>query len=69
MRRWQQTGDARGLAADLSGFFLAAFGPALFGDDAPLRELFTRRFAAAIALAPEKVARPLVTATLRIARR
>ena len=69
MLRWQQTGDAALFAADITGFFVAAFGPSLFGDDQPLRDLFANRFTAAIALAPAEVARPLVTATLRIARR
>lgn len=69
MLRWQQTGDATTFAADITGFFLAAFGPSLFGDDKTLRDLFASRFTAAVALAPAEVARPLVTATLRIARR
>jgi hypothetical protein len=69
MLRWQQTGDAAMFAADVTGFFIAAFGPSLFGDNEPLRDLFASRFTAAIALAPAGVARPLVTATLRIARR
>ncbi len=66
--RWQETGDTTALAADITGFFIAAFGPSLFGDDDGLRELFASRLAAEIALAPE-VARPLVTATMRISRR
>jgi hypothetical protein len=69
MLRLQQTGDAAMFAADITGFFIAAFGPSLFGDNGPLRDLFASRFTAAIALAPAEVARPLVTATLRIARR
>ena len=69
MLRWQQSGDAAAFAADIAGFFLAAFGPSLFGDDRPLRDLFASRFTAAIAMAPAEVARPLVTATLRISRR
>jgi S-adenosylmethionine-dependent carboxyl methyltransferase len=69
MLRWQQTGDAAVFAADITGFFLAAFGPSLFGDNDSVRNLFTSRFTAAVALAPADVARPLVTATLRIARR
>ncbi len=69
MLRWQQTGDAAHFASDITGFFIAAFGPSLFGTDEPLRDLFAARFAAAVALAPAEVARPLVTATLRIARR
>ena len=69
MLRWQQSGDDAAFAADITGFFLAAFGPSLFGDDKTLRDLFASRFTAAVALAPAEVARPLVTATLRIARR
>ena len=69
MLRWQRTGDAALFAADITGFFVAAFGPSLFGDNQPLCGLFASRFAAAIALTPAEVARPLVTATLRIARR
>jgi hypothetical protein len=69
MARWQQTGDAAMFAAEITGFFIAAFGPSLFGDNEPMRDLFASRFTAAIALAPAEVARPLVTATLRIARR
>jgi hypothetical protein len=69
MLRWRQTGDAAAFASDIAGFFIAAFGPSLFGDDEPLRELFVERFTAAIVHAPEPIARPLVTATLRIARR
>lgn len=69
MLRWQQTGDAAMFATDITGFFIAAFGPSLFGDNEMLRDLFASRFTAAIALAPAEVARPLVTATLRIARR
>ena len=68
MLRWQQTGDPTMFAADITGFFIAAFGPSLFGDDGPLRDLFASRFTAVIALAPAAVARPLVTATLRIVR-
>jgi hypothetical protein len=69
MLRWQQGGDAALLAADITGFFIAAFGPSLFGDNEPLRDLFAHRFTAAVALAPADVARPIVTATLRISRR
>jgi hypothetical protein len=56
-------------AAGLTGFFIGVFGLSLFGDNEPLRDLFASSFTAAIALAPAEVARPLVTATLRIARR
>jgi hypothetical protein len=69
MLHWRQTGDAAAFAADITGFFIAAFGPSLFGDNEPLCELFAKRFAAAIVHAPDPIARPLVTATLRIARR
>ena len=69
MLRWQQTGDAALFAADITGFFIAAFGPSLFGDNERLRDLFASRFTAGIAVAPAEVARPLVTATLRISRR
>jgi salicylate 1-O-methyltransferase len=69
MLRWRQTGDAAAFASDITGFFIAAFGPSLFGDDEPLRELFAERFTAAVVRAPDPIARPLVTATLRIARR
>ena len=65
---WQQTGDATALAAGINAFFMAAFGPSLFGDDEPLRDMFSRRFTAAITLAPADLARPLYTATLRISR-
>jgi hypothetical protein len=68
MLRWR-TGDAAAFAADIAGFFIGAFGPSLLGDDEPLRELFGKRFTAAIVHAPGPIARPLVTATLRIARR
>ena len=67
--RWRQTGDAATFAADTTAFFIAAFTPSLFGDDAALRDLFASRFAEAVALAPAEVARPLLTATLRIVRR
>jgi SAM dependent carboxyl methyltransferase len=69
MLRWRQTGDAAAFASDLSSFFIAAFGPSLFGDDEPLREMFAERFSAAIVRTPDPIARPLVTASLRIARR
>lgn len=69
MLRWQQTGDAAVFAADITGFFIAAFGPSLFGDDKALQGQFAERFTGAVARAPAEVARPLVTATLRIARR
>lgn len=69
MLRWQETGDAKQFALDITGFFIAAFGPSLFGDNTALRDLFASRFTAAVALAPAEVARPLVTATLRISRR
>jgi hypothetical protein len=69
MLRWRQTGDAAAFAAAITGFFIAAFGPSLFGDDKPLRELFAKRFTATIVHAPDPIARPLVTATVRIARR
>jgi hypothetical protein len=48
---------------------MVRLGLSLFGDDEPLRDLFSCRFTAAIAPAPAEIARPLVTATLRIARR
>jgi hypothetical protein len=51
MLLWQQTGDAAAFASDITGFFIAAFGPSLFGDNEPLRELFAKRFTAAIARA------------------
>ncbi len=69
IQRWQATGDAERLAADITGFFVAAAAPSLFGENAMLRELFTRKFAAAAALAPADIAQELVTATLRISRR
>lgn len=69
MLRWQETGDDAAFGADITGFFIGAFGPSLFGDDTALRDLFAERFQAAVAAAASKVARPLVTATLRIARR
>jgi hypothetical protein len=66
---WEKTGAAAKFAADISDFFIAAFGPSLFGANKPLHDLFARRFTATIAMAPLEVARPLVTATLRIRRR
>ena len=69
MLRWRENGNATVFASDIATFFIAAFGPSLFGDDASLRELFASRFTDEVALAPAKIARPLVTATLRIARR
>jgi cyclopropane-fatty-acyl-phospholipid synthase len=69
MLRWQQDGDRVAFAAGITGFFIAAFGPSLFGDDTALRDLFAARFTAAIEADPASVARPLVMATLRIARR
>ncbi|MEP9380641.1 hypothetical protein ABLE91_28415 [Aquabacter sp. CN5-332] len=69
MLRWQQTGADAAFAADIAGFFIAAFGPSLFGGDKPMRDLFVSRFTAAIEVAPAEIARPLVTATMRIARR
>ena len=66
--RWEETGDADTLAVDITGFFIAAFGPSLFGENDELRDLFARRLAAALARQPGLVM-PLVTATLRIARR
>jgi hypothetical protein len=68
MLRWEETGDAGQFAADITGFFIAAFAPSLFGEDRTLRELFAGKFAAAVALAPTDIARKLVTATLRIRR-
>ncbi|MFG1235658.1 hypothetical protein V5F63_00445 [Xanthobacter autotrophicus DSM 597] len=67
--RWQETRDAATFAADMTGFFVAAFGPSLFGGSEPLHDLFASRLEAAIARTPDEIARPLVTATLRIARR
>jgi hypothetical protein len=69
MLRWRETGDAATFAAAIAGFFVAAFGPSLFGRDERLRDLFAGGFTAAIARAPAEVARPLVTATIRISRR
>jgi hypothetical protein len=68
MLKWEETGDAGQFAADITGFFLAAFGPSLFGDDEKLRELFAARFTAAVARAPREIARKLMMATLRISR-
>lgn len=67
--RWEETGDDAGLAADIAGFFLAAFGPSLFGPDVALRDRFAERFTAALLAAGAHVAQPLVTATLQISRR
>jgi hypothetical protein len=69
MLRWRQTGDAAAFASDITGFFIAAFGPSLFGDNELLHELFAKRLTETIARAPGPIAQPLVTATLRIARR
>lgn len=69
MLRWRHTGNAAAFAADITGFFIGAFGPCLFGDNKQLLELFANRFTAAITPAPAEIARPLVTATLRITRR
>ncbi|WP_413989125.1 hypothetical protein ACMDCR_24460 [Labrys okinawensis] len=68
MLRWQKTADAAQFASVITGFFIAAFGPSLFGDDGALRDLFASRFAASIAMAPADVARPLVTATIRVSK-
>ena len=69
MLRWRETGDAGAFAVAITGFFIAAFGPSLFGRDDVMRDLFASRFSASIADAPARVARPLVTATIRISRR
>ena len=69
MQRWRQSGDAPAFGRDLTGFFNAAFGPSLFGDDENPRDAFASRLSAAIAEAPAAVARELVTATLRVSRR
>jgi hypothetical protein len=67
--RWRETGDTATFAASITGFFIAAFGPSLFGNDEALRETFASRLADSVAERPADVARPIVTATLRIARR
>ena len=69
MLRWEETGDAAQFAAAITGFFIGAFAPSLFGDAQAPRELFAAKFTAALALAPADIARQLVTATMRIRRR
>jgi hypothetical protein len=66
--RWLADGDAGAFARDLTGFFLAAFSPALFGEDAALEAAFTERLQAMIADDPASFAQELVIGILRIAR-
>lgn len=68
LARWRQDGDAAALAGDIGGFFIAAFGPSLFGSDRDLEDVFAERLRQAIVAAPGQVAHPLVTATLRVTR-
>jgi hypothetical protein len=61
-------GDGGAFARDLTGFFLAAFSPALFGEDAALEAVFTERLQRMIAADPQPFAQELVIGILRIAR-
>jgi hypothetical protein len=69
MLLWQQTSDAAGIRVRHYGLFHCGLRAVAVRDNEPLRELFAKRFTAAIARAPGPIARPLVTATLRVARR
>jgi hypothetical protein len=66
--RWLADGDGGAFARDLTGFFLAAFSPALFGEDAALEAVFTERLQQMIAADPQPFAQELVIGILRIAR-
>jgi hypothetical protein len=52
----------------MTGFFVGAFGPTLFGDDQPSENTFALRLHQAIAAQPEQAARELVTGTVRVSR-
>jgi hypothetical protein len=66
--RWLADGDDGAFARDLTGFFLAAFSPALFGEDAALESVFAERLQAVIVADPLPFAQELVIGILRIAR-
>ena len=65
---WRADGDADALAQVMTGFFVGAFGPTLFGDDQPSENTFALRLHQAIAAQPEQAARELVTGTVRVSR-
>jgi hypothetical protein len=67
-QRWLADGDAAAFACDMTGFFLGAFSPSLFGEDEALEAAFAARLQSAIATAPAPVAADLVIGILRIAR-
>jgi SAM dependent carboxyl methyltransferase len=65
---WRADGNADALAQVMTGFFVGAFGPTLFGDDQPLENAFATHLHQAIAAQPERAARELVTGTVRVSR-
>jgi hypothetical protein len=68
LENWRADGDANALARVMTGFFVGAFGPTLFGEDQPLENAFAARLHQAIAARPEEAARELVTGTVRVSR-
>jgi hypothetical protein len=66
--RWTADRDDAAFAEAMMGFFIAAFSPSLFGEDAALEAAFSQRLRAAIAASAAVLAQPIVVAVLRIAR-
>jgi hypothetical protein len=66
--RWAADQDDAAFAEAMTGFFLAAFSPSLFGEDAALEAAFAERLRAGIAASAATLARPLTVAVLRVAR-
>jgi hypothetical protein len=66
--RWLADGDDGVFAREMTGFFLAAFSPSLFGDDTALEAAFAERLQVMIAADPAAFAQELVLGILRIAR-
>jgi hypothetical protein len=66
--RWAADRDDAAFAEAMMGFFLAAFSPALFGEDAALEAAFAERLRAGIAASAAVLAQPIVVAVLRVVR-
>ena len=65
--RWRAGGDVHAFARAQTSFFVAAFGPCLFGADQSLEDDFAARLEGAILAAPERAAVEPIMGVVRVA--
>jgi len=66
--RWAADRDDAAFADTMTGFFLAAFSPSLFGADTALDTAFAARLRAGVAASAADLARPITVGVLRVTR-